>query len=147
MGGFAYASLGDTEPATWDRMLSMNATSAFLCCRAAVPGMRAGKWGRIVNVASVPAVGGGAANLTAYSAAKAAVLNLTYSLAKELMADGITANAIVPSTIDTPANRAAMPDADRSTWLSAEAIGDVVVMLASEQAGIVTGTAVNLAKA
>ncbi len=85
--------------------------------------------------------------MSAYAASKAAVLNLTYSLSQELMSDGITVNAIVPSMIDTPANRLAMPDADTSTWLCPRQIADVIVFLASDAAGIVTGTAVNLATA
>ena len=146
VGGFAYASLDDTDPATWQKMLAMNATSAFFCCKYAVPHMRAGGFGRIVNVAAAPALGRGAANMSAYSASKSAVLNLTYSLSHELARDGITVNAIVPSTIDTPANRASMPQADRSTWLAPADIAGVVAFLASDAAGIVTGTAVNLSK-
>jgi NAD(P)-dependent dehydrogenase (short-subunit alcohol dehydrogenase family) len=126
-------------------MLALNATSTFLCAREAVKCMRP-RGGRIVTVAAVPAVTRGAANLSAYSAAKAAVLNLTQSLSKELVGDGITVNAIVPSTIDTPANRAAMPDADPSAWLEPAAIAEVVLWLAGESAGIVTGTAVMLSR-
>jgi len=143
VGGFAWSSLHETDVDTWRRMIDMNATSCFLCSRAAAAAMK-GTGGRIVNVASVPALARGAANMSAYSAAKAAVLNLTLSLAEELAPAGITVNAIVPSMIDTPANRQAMPDADRSTWLPPEEIAGVVAFLASEAARIVTGTAVNL---
>jgi NAD(P)-dependent dehydrogenase (short-subunit alcohol dehydrogenase family) len=146
VGGFAYASLDQTDPATWQKMLAMNATSAFLCCKYAVPRMRAAGWGRIVNVAAQPALGRGAANMSAYAAAKSAVLNLTYSLSQELVRDRITVNAIVPSTIDTPANRAAMPDADHSAWLAPADIAAVIAFLAGESAAIVTGTAVNLSR-
>ncbi len=144
VGGFVFASLDETDGGMWDRMISMNATSAFLCARAAVPGMRASGWGRIINVASGPAINRGAANMSAYSASKAAVMNLTESLAKELIGDGITVNAIVPSIIDTEANREAMPGADTSSWLSPDEIAQVVAFLASQSAGIVTGTAMNL---
>ena len=147
VGGFVFAPVDETDGGTWNRMMATNATSAFLCSRAAVPGMREREWGRIVNVASVPALGRGAANMSAYAASKAAVLNLTYSLSQELMGEGITVNAIVPSMIDTPGNRQAMPNADTSTWLRPRQIADVIVFLASEAAGIVTGTAVNLATA
>ena len=143
-GGFAYASLEETELATWRRMLEMNATSAFLCCRAAAPLMKRGHWGRIINVAAQPALNRGAANMSAYSASKAAVLNLTYSLAEELRPAGITVNAIVPTIIDTPANRKAMPQADAAKWLAPEQIASVVLFLASDPAGIVNGTALNL---
>ncbi len=146
VGGFAAAPIQDTEPATWQKMLTLNATSAFLCCRAAVPAMRRHRWGRIVNVAAGPALERGASGMSAYAAAKAAVLNLTYSLSKELVSDGITVNAIVPTTIDTPANRAAMPDADTSTWLGPSSMAEVILWLAGDSAGIVTGTAVMLSK-
>lgn len=143
-GGFAMASLEDTEPAVWERMFAINATTAFLSCRAAAPHMRRRRYGRIVNVAAGPALRGGAAKMSAYGAAKAAVLNLTYTLAAELKPDGITVNAIVPSIIDTAANRKAMPEADTSPWLDPDEIAEVVGFLVSEAAGIVTGTAVNL---
>ena len=146
VGGFAYASLDNTDPATWQKMLAMNATTAFLCCKYAVPYLRAAGFGRIVNVAAAPALGRGAASMSAYSASKSAVLNLTYSLSQELVRDGITVNAIVPSTIDTPANRASMPQADLSTWLAPADIARIVAFLASEAAGIVTGTALNLSR-
>jgi NAD(P)-dependent dehydrogenase (short-subunit alcohol dehydrogenase family) len=145
VGGFAFAPITETEPKTWHKMIALNATSTFLCAREAVKCMRP-HGGRIVTVAAVPAVARGAANMSAYAAAKAAVLNLTQSLSKEVVGDGITVNAIVPSTIDTPANRAAMPDADTATWLAPAAIAEVVLWLAGEAAGIVTGTAVMLSK-
>ena len=75
VGGFVYASLDDTDPAAWQKMLAMNATSAFLCCKYAVPLMRAAGLGRIVNVAAAPALGRGASNMSAYAASKSAVLN------------------------------------------------------------------------
>jgi NAD(P)-dependent dehydrogenase (short-subunit alcohol dehydrogenase family) len=146
VGGFAFASLEETEPAAWQKMLALNATSAFLCCRAAAPLMRRERWGRIVNVAALPALERGAAGMSAYAASKAAVLNLSYSLAKELAPHGITVNAIVPSVIDTPANRKAMPEADTATWLKPEEIAEVIAFLGSERAAAVTGTAVNLSR-
>lgn len=146
VGGFALASLAETSPELWRKMLALNATSAFLCSRAAAVGMRHAHRGRIVNVAAQPALDRGAASMSAYAASKAAVLNLTYSLARELAPDGITVNAIVPSVIDTAANRAAMPDADRTTWLAPEEIAGVIAFLGSEDAAIVTGTAVNLSR-
>jgi len=145
VGGFAFAPITETAPKTWHKMIALNATSTFLCAREAVKCMRP-HGGRIVTVAAVPAVARGAANMTAYAAAKAAVLNLTQSLSKEVVGDGITVNAIVPSTIDTPANRAAMPDADTATWLAPAAIAEVVLWLAGESAAIVTGTAVMLSQ-
>lgn len=144
-GGFAFSSLEETSPATWQRMLSMNATSAFLCCQAAAPLLRK-RGGRIVNVAAGPALNRGAAMMSAYAASKAAVLNLTYSLAEELKPARITVNAIVPTIIDTPANRAAMPRENTAAWLKPGEIADVVAWLCGPEATIVTGTAVALGK-
>ena len=146
VGGFVYGALEQTDLAAWERMLRLNATSAFLCCRAAVAGMKAGKKGRIINVSSAPAVNHGGANISAYSASKAAVQNLTESLAKELGASNITVNAIVPTVIDTEANRKANPGADTSTWLKPEEIAEVVAFLAGDAAGIVSGSAINLTR-
>ncbi|MBI4501786.1 MAG: SDR family oxidoreductase [Gemmatimonadetes bacterium] len=144
VGGFAYAAVEDTESAVWERMLRLNATSTFLCSRAAVPSMKAARWGRIVNVSSAPALNHGAANMSAYSAAKAAVLSFSESLAKELSPWRITVNTLVPSVIDTPANRSASPGADTSTWLKPEEIAEVVHFLAGETASAVNGAAINL---
>lgn len=146
VGGFAAGALVETDPITWQKMLALNATSAFLCTRAAVPHMQRRQWGRVINVAAGPALERGAADMSAYAASKAAVLNLTYSLSEELVRDGITVNAIVPSTIDTHANRAAMPKADVSTWLAPQEIARVMVFLASEDAAIVTGSAIALSR-
>lgn len=146
VGGFASAPVDETDSRTWHKMLALNATSTFLCAREAVKLMKPQGRGRIVTVAAVPAVNRGAAGMSAYAASKAAVLNLTQSLSKELVAHGVTVNAIVPTTIDTPANRAAMPDADTSTWLAPTAIAEVILWLAGDAAGVVTGTAVMLSK-
>lgn len=145
VGAFTMASLSDTSRTTWDRMMTLNATTALMCSRAAVAVMgEAG--GRIVNVSAMPAVTRGAAGMSAYAASKAAVLSLTESLAKELRSRRITVNAILPTTIDTPGNRAAMPDADRSAWLAPLDIGQVVRFLVSDEGGIVTGAAVTLGR-
>lgn len=146
VGGFTMAPLGETGPDTWRRMIDVNATSAFLCSRAAAPALRRGGGGRIVNVGSMPALERGAARMSAYAPAKAALLNLTYGLAEELRPDGITVNAVVPTVIDTPANRKAMPDADRSTWLHPREIARVVAFLVSDDGGVVNGAAIRLGK-
>ncbi|MCH9651407.1 MAG: SDR family NAD(P)-dependent oxidoreductase [Deltaproteobacteria bacterium] len=144
VGGFAYASLSDTDFETWRRMMEMNATSCFLCCREAAKVLKANGGGRIVNVAAMPALARGAAFMSAYAASKAAVLNLTQSLAEELAPDGITVNSIVPSIIDTPANRQAMPDADTSSWLPPKEIAGAMGFLMSDAARIVNGSALAL---
>lgn len=146
VGGFALAPLEETTPSTWEGMLALNATSAFLCSRAALPGMRRLGRGRIVNVAALPALNRGAARMSAYGASKAAVLNLTHSLARELRPDGITVNAVAPSIIDTPANRAGMPDADTSGWLAPAEIAKVIRFLASDDAAVVTGSTLELGR-
>lgn len=145
VGGFVAASLEETGPEDWNRMITLNATTAFLCSRAAAAAMPSGS-GRIINVAALPAVDRGAARMSAYAASKAAVLNLTQSLSRELRSRGITVNAVVPTVIDTPANRESMSGTDRATWLQPLEIGRVMRFLASDDAAIVTGTAVMLAR-
>ena len=146
VGGFAMSPIVEAPPEMWTRMVKLNATSAFLAARAVVERMRERRHGRIVLVGAAPAVELGAPDMAAYAASKAAVVNLVYSLARELGPDRITVNAIIPSTIDTPANRSAMPDADTSTWLDPDEVAEVIGFLGSDAGGIVTGTAVRLKK-
>jgi NAD(P)-dependent dehydrogenase (short-subunit alcohol dehydrogenase family) len=132
-GGFAMAPVAETGRDEFLRMMEMNAATAFICCRAAVRNMRrTGQGGRIVNVSARPGLdprkGGG---MSAYAASKAAVTAITLSLAEELKNDRILVNAVAPSTIDTPANREAMPNADTSKWLSPKAAAEAILSLAS----------------
>jgi len=141
VGGFAGGDLASTPLAEWRRLVDLNLTSAVVGCRAVLPSMRAAGRGRIVNVASravVPPLGG----FIAYTVSKSAVIALTQALAQEERQHGITVNAVLPSTMDTPANRRAMPDADRSTWVSTEAVADVIAYLASDSAAAVSGACV-----
>ena len=141
VGGFAGGDLASTSLTEWNRMLTLNLNTAVLGCRAVLPAMtRAGR-GRIVNIASravVPPQGG----FIAYTVSKSAVITLTQALAQEVRAHGITVNAVLPSTMDTPANRQAMPDADRASWVSTDAVALVVAFLASDAAEAVSGAAV-----
>jgi len=146
VGAFAMGPLTETDPGTWRRMMDLNATSAFLCSRAAVPHLAGDEGGAIVNVASEPGLGRGGAGMSAYAASKSAVVSLTDSLAEELRPRGITVNAVVPTVIDTPANREAMPDADTSTWLHPREIADVVTFLAGPAGRVVNGAAIRLGK-
>jgi NAD(P)-dependent dehydrogenase (short-subunit alcohol dehydrogenase family) len=138
-GGFAAGDLLATGAATWRHMLALNLDSAYLVCRAALPSMVAAGRGRIVNVASravVPPAGG----FLAYTVAKTGVIALTRALAQEVRRHGITVNAVLPSTMDTPANRAAMPGADRARWVAPASVAGAILFLASDAAADVTGT-------
>jgi NAD(P)-dependent dehydrogenase (short-subunit alcohol dehydrogenase family) len=141
-GGFTMGPpLHETPDGDWDLMMDLNARSVFHTCRAVVPHMVRQGSGRIVNVSARAALEG-KARMGPYCASKAAVLTLTESLAAEHKLDGINVNCILPGTIDTPQNRAAMPDADHSRWVAPAALADVIVFLASEASRAVTGAAI-----
>ena len=133
-GGFATAPIADTGQGDFNDQMTMNALSCYLCCRSAVINIRrdANLGGRIVNVAARPALeprlGGG---MILYAASKAAVAAITQSLAEEIASEGIWVNAVAPSVIDTPTNRAAMPKAEFDSWPKAGDIASVIVNLAS----------------
>jgi NAD(P)-dependent dehydrogenase (short-subunit alcohol dehydrogenase family) len=139
VGGFAGGSpVWETELEVWDRLYRMNLRTAVALSRAVLPGMVARAGGSIVNVASEAAITR-PAGLAAYSASKGSVLVLTETLQREVVAHGIRVNAVSPSTIDTPANRRAMPDADFSTWTPPASIAGVVLVLASDAASGMRG--------
>jgi NAD(P)-dependent dehydrogenase (short-subunit alcohol dehydrogenase family) len=140
-GGYAGGPFVDTTLEGFRRQLDMNVTTAFLCCREAVRSMRRGGGGRIVNVCSKAALepSGGA---VAYAVAKAGVAALTRSLSEEVKADGILVNAVAPSIIDTPANRAAMPKSDPSHWPKPAEIARAIVWLASPENGLTSGAVI-----
>lgn len=142
VGGFGMSALADTSLADFEKMFRLNAGTAFLCTREAVTAMRRSQaTGRIVNVAARPALVP-TAGMVAYSTSKSAVYALTRHIAEEVRADGIVVNAIAPSTVDTPANRAAMPDADFTRWPKLDEVARCVAFLASPSASLTTGTLV-----
>jgi NAD(P)-dependent dehydrogenase (short-subunit alcohol dehydrogenase family) len=140
VGGFAAGAHHETGLDVWDRMYRMNVRAAAAVTRAALPGLLARGRGAVVNVAANAALDP-PAGLGAYVASKAALVALTRSLAREVP-HGIRVNAVLPTTIDTPANRAAMPDADVSKWTRPEQIAQVVRWLASDAASAVRGALV-----
>ena len=141
-GGFAMGPpLHETSIETWDFMMDLNARSVFLTCRALLPAMRERGSGKIVNVAARAALQG-KGRMAPYIASKAAVMRLTESLAAENRDVGINVNCILPGTVDTPANRKDMPDADFSTWVPTADLASVMLFLASPAARGVHGAAV-----
>lgn len=141
-GGFTMGPpLHETPDRDWDFMMGLNARSVFHMARAVIPHMLTQGSGRIVSV-SARAAREGKAKMGPYCASKAAVITLTETLAAEHKHAGINCNCILPGTIDTPQNRADMPDADYSKWVPPEALADVVVFLASDAARCVTGAAI-----
>ena len=143
-GGFAMAPVADTNKSDLMAQLDMNFVTAFLCCRAAVNAIaRTGDGGRIVNVAARPALEWRAgAGMVAYAASKAAVAALTVALAEEVTKAGILVNAVAPSIMDTPANRAAMPKADFSAWPKVAEVAATIRFLASPQNKVTRGAVV-----
>jgi NAD(P)-dependent dehydrogenase (short-subunit alcohol dehydrogenase family) len=141
VGGFAGGlSVVDTDDATFQRMLDMNLNSAFHILRAVIPHMRKAGGGRIIGIGSRAAESPGA-TVGAYSASKAAFVSLMRTAALENKDAGITANVILPGTMNTPANREAMPAADTSEWVQPESIADLILWLTSDAGKDVTGAA------
>src|SRR3954451_5621091 len=142
-GGFAFAPIRESDKTLLMGQIESNLISAYLCCRAAVAAFRrTGGGGRIVNVAARPALEPRqGASMTAYAAAKAGVAALTQALGEEVAKDGILVNAVAPSIMDTPANRASMPKADYAAWPKVEEVAATIVFLASPQ-NVVTRSAV-----
>ncbi|HEY6868535.1 MAG TPA: SDR family NAD(P)-dependent oxidoreductase [Novosphingobium sp.] len=140
-GGFTWETVADGSVEAWQRMYAMNVLTALTITKAALPALGASQAGRVVNIGAGAAIQA-AAGMGAYAASKAGVHRLTESLAAELGGTAVTVNAILPSIIDTPANRADMPGADTSQWVQPQAIADVVLFLASDGARAITGALV-----
>jgi NAD(P)-dependent dehydrogenase (short-subunit alcohol dehydrogenase family) len=141
-GGFRAAPLQESGPELWDRMYGVNLKTAVCASHAALPHLLARGQGSIVNVSAAAALERARAGIGAYTASKTGVLRFTESLAEELKGRGITVNAVLPGTIDTPQNRADMPDADVSKWVAPESIAEVIVFLASDSARAITGAGI-----
>lgn len=138
VGGFAMARLTDAGPEHWDAMFSLNVKTTWNICRAAVPAIRQSGGGAIVAIGSAAGLKG-SGQMAAYSATKSAVMRLTESLADELRPDRIRVNAVLPTTIDTPQNRAAMPKADTSRWVKPSEVAEAIAFLLSDRASGITG--------
>jgi NAD(P)-dependent dehydrogenase (short-subunit alcohol dehydrogenase family) len=143
-GGFAPGKVADTAKPALMAQLEGNLVSCFLCCRAAVNAMLAGKkGGRIVNVTARPALEPRlGAGMTAYTVAKTGVAALTAALAEEVAKDGILVNAVAPSIMDTAANRAAMPKANFDAWSKVEEVAATIMFLASPENRVTRGAIV-----
>jgi NAD(P)-dependent dehydrogenase (short-subunit alcohol dehydrogenase family) len=140
-GGFRWEKVASGDISTWDSLYSMNLRSAVVSSKSALPAMLERGRGRIINIGA-GAAGKAGAGMGAYAASKAGVQRFTEALAEELKDQGITVNAILPGIIDTPRNRIDMPKADFSRWVSPEAIAEVILFLASDAAGAITGAAI-----
>jgi NAD(P)-dependent dehydrogenase (short-subunit alcohol dehydrogenase family) len=135
---FRWQTLAEGDLANWDLLYAVNLKTAVVSSKAALPYLRKRGGGRIINVGADASVRAGA-GMGAYAASKAGVAKLTESLAAEMKDDAINVNAVLPSIIDTPANRKDLPKADFSRWATPEAVADVMVFLASDAARALTG--------
>ncbi|RZJ89710.1 MAG: SDR family NAD(P)-dependent oxidoreductase [Brevundimonas sp.] len=136
-GGFVWQTVDDDHPA-WDKMHALNVATAVNASRAALPHLKTSSEGRIVNVGAHGALKA-AAGMGAYAAAKSGVHRLTEALAEELKTTSVTVNAVLPSIIDTEANRKDMPDADPAAWVAPADLAAVILFLASPDSRAITG--------
>lgn len=137
-GAFRFGTLADSPIDAWDQLFDTNLKTAVVASKAALPHLLAAGGGRIVNIGANSAIKAGA-GMGPYAASKSAVARLTESLAEEMKGHSITVNAVLPSIIDTPQNRADMPDADFSRWVPPTSIAEVIAFLLSDAAADVTG--------
>lgn len=135
-GGFAWEKIDGGDIATWDRLYRMNVHTAFNAIRAALPHLSHS--GRIVNMGAAGAIKA-TMGMGAYAASKSGIAKMTEALAEELKERHIAVNAVLPSIIDTPANRAAMPEAEFDRWVKPEQIADLIAFLLSDRANAITG--------
>ena len=140
-GGFRWETVQDGSVESWDWLYETNVKTALITCREFLPDLAKTGAGRIVNVGAAAAAKAGA-GMGAYAASKSAVLRLTEALAEEWKDAGVAVNAVLPSIIDTPANRASMPDADFTKWVAPDALADAVAFLVSPGARAITGAGI-----
>ncbi len=133
--------VSEIDDATVDKLMAVNFRSVLNMSRSALPGMKANGWGRIINVGAKQALQNTSGN-SAYGAAKAAVIALTQSIADEVGDDGVTCNAVVPSVMDTPANREAMQGADFSKWVTPQHVAETMAFLCTEAGGNINGASI-----
>lgn len=138
VGGFATGRVAETDAALWQRMLAMNLTAGFVLSKAVLPHMLERRAGRILHVAARAAVEPfpGAA---AYIVSKSGLVALIRALSLEVAGTGVTTNGVLPSTMDTPANRASMPDADPTKWVKPESVAKLLIFLSSDDADQING--------
>lgn len=136
-GAFSFETVAEGDPKTWQRLHAVNVMTALNASRAAIPHLVKSGNGRIVNIGAMGALQAGA-GMGPYAASKAGVHRLTEALAAELKGK-VTVNAVLPSTIDTPANRRDMPQADFTKWVAGDELASVILFLASDAASAVTG--------
>ena len=138
-GGFAMGlEVADPSDEQWDWMFQINVQTLRNVMISSVPMLKAQGGGKVVNIGALGAASGGGA-MSAYCCAKSSVMRLTESLSEELKGDGINVNAVLPSIIDTPPNREAMPDADFAQWVDPEKLAQVICFLASDEATVIHG--------
>lgn len=131
----------ELEEDRWDFMMDLNLKSVFLCCKTAIPHMTERGYGKIVNISARAGLKG-EAGLSAYCVSKGGVRTLTEALAAEVMDSGINVNCIMPSIMDTPMNREAMPDEDHSRWVKTDDVAKVICFLTSDNSAIINGAAI-----
>ncbi len=141
VGGFATGRVTEEALEQWDRMMLLNAKIALITSAAVLPGMVTAGRGRIVHVAAQPGIKA-TSGQAAYAASKAAVIRLVETIAAEHRSHRITANCVLPGTIDTPVNRAAMPNAKADVWIPPQAIAELIAYLVSPAGAVVTGAAI-----
>ena len=141
VGGYMAGAVEETSDKDFDRAMALNLKSAFLSSKAVIPAMRKAKRGTIVNVSSEAALLGEEESFL-YSGSKAGINRLTESLARELKDSNVRVNCVMPRTMDTPANREAMPDADFSKWVTTDRVASLIRWLCSEDAEPISGAAI-----